>query len=572
MLRSYARKLRSVVRAVADYKHTPPRALMESAFRGFYALDGNRDSMLAKLTEHTRHAAARFDEFVSIGNRSRAFAKAAVDGAARIDDGTIWHEDLGLRSYVDVSLQVKALRAVLDVVSATSADSLTMQPIELAELVADDFPDRRPALLAYAELLLEEGTPDNVDAAIDLIRRAQRIDSVCPSAQKLLRRAETMKGDAVNDDLADKFCHVPFTHFSTGFRGEVFPCMCPAFVPYSIGNVLEAKSAEEIWNSTAAMEIRRSVLDGDYSYCSRTLCPYITSHKLPTRDAITDPVLIRYIETHATRIDEAPEFVELNHDPTCNLACPSCRTEIIVSKAEEQDVFARAADEVILPLLKKVCGQTYITGGGEAFASKHFQSILGALNRDEYPGLGVILITNGTRLTPSRWVEYPHLAEMADIVMVSLDAARAETYEKLRTPAKWNVVIKNLEHMAQLRREGVLKALGLNFVVQKANFREMLEFVALGERLGADLLWFQRVSSYGSFDEATFADVDVTSPLHSDHAELLEMLRHPLMQRKEVHKILLDPLLPEVVAAKTPARYVAQTRRERPNHEYVQPG
>ena len=102
-------------------------------------------------------------------------------------------------------------------------------------------------------------------------------------------------------------------------------------------------------------------------------------------------------------------MVQLNHDPTCNLACPSCRTEIIAAKAKEQDVYAESAQRVILPLLRKVKGETYISGGGEAFASKHYRSILGALNRAEYPDLYVYLITNGQLATAERWRQFPDL-------------------------------------------------------------------------------------------------------------------------------------------------------------------
>jgi MoaA/NifB/PqqE/SkfB family radical SAM enzyme len=242
-------------------------------------------------------------------------------------------------------------------------------------------------------------------------------------------------------------------------------------------------------------------------------------------------------------------MVELNHDPTCNLACPSCRTEMAAATANDVDVYARATERVILPLLKRVTGRTYITGGGEAFASQHFRSILRALNRAEYPGLSVYLITNGLLVTPSRWSECPDLPEMVDIVSVSVDAACAATYEKLRRPGKWAVLTKNLEFLAGLRRAKQIRRLGLNFVVQKDNFRELLAFVALADSLHADQIWLQRVVNYGTYDETTFADVNVTAPSHPDHAELLEILRHPALKRPFVNMHMLLSLLPEVVAS-----------------------
>jgi MoaA/NifB/PqqE/SkfB family radical SAM enzyme len=242
-------------------------------------------------------------------------------------------------------------------------------------------------------------------------------------------------------------------------------------------------------------------------------------------------------------------MVQLNHDPTCNLACPSCRTEIIAAKAEDQDTYAQAAERVILPLLRRVNGQSYISGGGEAFASRHYRSILGAINRKDFPGLNLHLITNGLLVTPQRWAEYPHLPEMIDVLSVSIDAARPETYERLRRPAKWPALLGNLEVMASMRRARKIRRFQLNFVVQEDNFREILEFVTLGKRLAADNIWFQRLTNYGAFDEGSFTRADVTSPRHPEHAALLEILRDPILRQPGIDIEMLMPLLPEIVAS-----------------------
>ena len=64
--------------------------------------------------------------------------------------------------------------------------------------------------------------------------------------------------DGMNFDLSDKFCHMPFTQLATGYKGDAFVCCCPAWVPFPVGNVFTAPSAEAVWNSEAAVEIRRS--------------------------------------------------------------------------------------------------------------------------------------------------------------------------------------------------------------------------------------------------------------------------------------------------------------------------
>src|SRR6266851_874189 len=504
------------------------------AFAEFEVSNGRRDRMLSSIVSDALHL-TRLAEDLVVGREDsrRHFVDFLLQSCQRVDSGEVRHRSARLRSYVDVSVQAKALRAFADYLAPRKA--FAGDPANVTALLLKEIPDSRPSLLAHAELLIER---KHLVEAIAVTQRALRIQAVCPSAQRLLGRAyaaqrenggRTGDLDGTNYDLSDKFCPMPFTHLATGYKGDAFACCCPAWVPFAVGNVLDAPSADAVWNSDVAVEIRRSVHDGDFSYCSRTLCSYIAAQKLPLKAEITDPLLRRYIDERSVVLEEVPQMVQLNHDASCNLACPSCRTEIVTAKAEEQDAYAESARRVILPLLRKVNGQSYISGGGEAFASKHYRSILAALNRTEYPGLNLHLITNGQLTTAERWRQFPDLLEMIDLLSVSIDASRAETYERLRRPGKWPILIKNLDLIAEMRRSRSLRRFQINFVVQEENYREIPEFVALGTRLGVDSIWFQRLTNYGAFAEGAFAKADVTSPLHPKHTELLDILRSPIM-------------------------------------------
>jgi tetratricopeptide (TPR) repeat protein len=520
----------------------------------FEVSEGRREEVLSSLVADALRLTTLADELsADPGGSRRGFAESLLDACQRLDSGDVRHKSARLRSYVDVSVQAKALRVFADYLSRRKA--FDGDAVNVTALLLEELPDSRPSLLAHAELLVERR---RLVEALAVVQRALRIQAVCPSAQQLLGRvyaAQREDGrragelDGTNYELGDKFCPMPFTHLSTGHKGEAFACCCPAWVPFAVGNVLDAPSADAVWNSDVAAEIRRSVHDGDFSYCSRTLCSYIAARKLPSKAEITDPLLRRYIDERSVVLEEVPQMVQLNHDPSCNLACPSCRTEIVTAKADEQDVYAESARRVILPLLRKVNGQSYISGGGEAFASKHYRSILAALNRTEYPDLYLYLITNGQLLTDERWRQFPELPEMIDLLSVSIDAARAETYEMLRPPGKWPTLMKNLELMAEMRRAGSLRRFQINFVVQEANYREIHEFVELGFRLGVDSMWFQRLTNYGTYAEGAFAKADITSPNHPKHTELLDILRSPVMKHPTVDVEMLMPLLPEVVAS-----------------------
>ena len=82
-----------------------------------------------------------------------------------------------------------------------------------------------------------------------------------------------------------------------------------------------------------------------------------------------------------------------------------------------------------------------------------------------------------------------------------------------------------------------------------------------------DEIWFQRLTNYGAYDEATFKLADVTSPEHRGHTELLEILRNPALKHRRMNLEMLMPLLPEVVASdlRLPLLYGTSPRtRDRP--------
>jgi hypothetical protein len=162
------------------------------------------------------------------------------------------------------------------------------------------------------------------------------------------------------------------------------------------------------------------------------------------------------------------------------------------------------------------------------------------LNRDDYPGLYLYLITNGLLITPQRWSEFPHLPE----------------------------IIENLEFMAGMRRSGKIRHFQINFVVQEANYQEIPEFAELGARLGVDEIWFQRVTNYGAYDETTFRQADVTSPGHPARAELLKILRSPVLKHRRMNLEMLMPLLPEVVASDLRLPLLYGTSRELRDRSY----
>ena len=379
---------------------------------------------------------------------------------------------------------------------------------------------------------------------------------ICPTSQYMLYRslaakarsgAPVARSEIFIGDLSGRFCAEPFNTLATGAGRaggppSFFACPCPGTVPYPLALSEPSASRERLWNGEEAQEIRRSILDGDFTYCSRKACPYIVHGTLPNRAEIIDPRLRDIIDNHRTILDTPPMQVTLGHDPSCNLACPSCRTELITVKSEVRAVYDDASRNILLPLLADADVMVIISTDGDPFASKHYRNLIHGFDADQHARVKLAFITNGLLLTKNEWESLSHVQRMICSVGVSIDGARRETYENLRRPGKWSVIYENMEFLATLRRENKLPYLNLQFVVQRENFEEMCEFVTLGKHWGVDLIRFIRLINIGSYDALKFEENDVCDPRHPQHPRLLEILRNPILGDPIVDMFTVKPL------------------------------
>ena len=330
-------------------------------------------------------------------------------------------------------------------------------------------------------------------------------------------------------ELKGKFCSQPFATLETVSRGRVFFC-CPTWQPISIGN-LGANSANEIWNSAAAQDVRRSILDGSYRYCSRMHCPRLTADELPRTREVKDAEFRKIIADGLVRLPRGPRHLFLSHDRSCNLSCPSCRTTLIVAKKVEVDRMNAMAERVILPLARTT-RRVHITGSGDPFASHHFRHVIRRLTSGDTPNLRISLQTNGLLLKAS-WDDLG-LEGYVEWVAVSIDAIRPETYSIVRRGGRFDALLENLAFLSELRRANRVKHVRLDFVVQALNYGEMPEAAELTRSFGFDRTKFQLIRSWNTYAPEEFAKHDIGCPDHPEFGAFLCVLKDPRLAGSDV--------------------------------------
>ena len=260
--------------------------------------------------------------------------------------------------------------------------------------------------------------------------------SQCPVVAGALFWAQHQK-DPTNAkyDLKDKLCPVPSQQMDVLSRSTHL--CCASWLRASIGT-LRHSPWREVWNSPVAQDIRKSIHDGSYRYCNNLLCPKIQGNQVPYKSTLaqTEPMFASIIAKQQVELDTGPQSINLSYDATCNLSCPSCRTEKIATDNATRDAYQEMQEKSIMPLLKEA-KTVLITGSGDPFASKNFRDVLMRINDEDYPNLSVLLMTNGLLLTPNEWNKFKHLAGKISRISVSIDGASKESHEITRRGSNW---------------------------------------------------------------------------------------------------------------------------------------
>lgn len=370
---------------------------------------------------------------------------------------------------------------------------------------------------------LARGDKDGALAHLDL---ALVLDQEDLYAQELWfsARGEPLK----KIDSTKQICPNPFTRLESASQNRLMFC-CPAWLPIAVGS-LNDETAEDVWNSTTAQDIRASIHDGSYRYCSRMHCPKFEDGSLQQTDKINDPDLRAAWETKAVVLPPKIKRIALAHDRSCNISCPSCRTKLIIADRVENTRLDALTDRALLPLIL-AARRINITGSGDPFSSKHYRNLIRRLTSLP-PGPIIDLQTNGLLLAKS-WSELGLEGRVGN-VLVSIDAATKATYEVIRRGGVFEDLLENLAFLSELRKSGRVKNVNLEFVTQALNYVEMPAAVDIMRSYGFDKIKFQMLRSWNTWSPQEFKKQHVGSPEHAEFGAFQDVMLDPRFAASDV--------------------------------------
>jgi MoaA/NifB/PqqE/SkfB family radical SAM enzyme len=233
----------------------------------------------------------------------------------------------------------------------------------------------------------------------------------------------------------------------------------------------------EMWEGRAIAGLRAALADGDLSRgCQRCADQLRTGSRTNALAASFD-----HFEVGDTTW---PKRLELAMSTRCNLQCTMCSGEFSSSIRAQRERLpplpARYDDaffEELRPFLHHV-EQVRFLGGEPFLAEESFR--VWDLMREEGVQPESNVTTNGTRYT-RRIAQV--LEDLPFSIGVSIDGVRPETVERIRAGASYEQIMANVRRF-QRHTAAWGRSLSLTFCVMVDNWRELGDFLLLGEDLG----------------------------------------------------------------------------------------
>lgn len=293
-------------------------------------------------------------------------------------------------------------------------------------------------------------------------------------------------------------CYRPFTSVLIDDFGDVYFCCMAWQVDKSLklGNLKEY-TLEELWNNDKAKEVRKAMYENKISqYCSEKTCPIRLSKTEINVNELSDPYYkdlftedtVKDINNRSVELKSFPSFIALGLDKRCNLDCIMCGSKYI------DGMTVMEIEKTVNSLFKEInknindVRRLFLSANGEPLLSRGVLNILKETANIKDNKIAIEILSNGNLLTPDIFDQIKHNNFFS--MSFSVDAASKETYENIRRKGNWDQLMKNLAYISQLRGESKIRHFGINMTVMEMNYRQIYDFIKLGEQLGCDQVQF----------------------------------------------------------------------------------
>lgn len=307
-------------------------------------------------------------------------------------------------------------------------------------------------------------------------------------------------------------CDFPSRVLVVDRHGYCFVCACEAWLPVTVGHILEFDKLDDVWQNPVAQELQNDIDQKKFSHCAVDRCG-VLNHNQHSLDYCGKRGIV-----------DDSYYISINIDDSCNLQCPSCRNDMtMVTRGADFDHRLSMVNHLV-DMLEKFDKPVHLvmSGNGDPLASNIMRPLLHRWR----PGANqtIRLFTNGLLL--KKQLDDNPIINSITQYFISIDAGSARVYEHVRQPGRFSTLLENFDYLAQLVKQTQAHVL-LKFVLQAANYDDMENFVNLCQQYQFNGV-INRLENWGTWSDFDQQDVigNINHPCHTAAMTALRQVYH----------------------------------------------
>ncbi len=341
----------------------------------------------------------------------------------------------------------------------------------------------RPNIPSELELVVESPTSpsSSSEATGDWQQRVR--DELIGHPDRSLVLAEILSAD----EVPMWPCALPWVRFEVSPNGWFGPC-CRDY--QALHTRLPRTALPDVaWNGPAMQAFRRAMTTAGHPSTCQASCPFLHAGNQKPADVRVPGGPAAAVENAIVAIEDMISGAEvMRADPMqlCLAATTFCNYDCLMCDYGETGTLDDELPSAFWESLRGLLGSVFFleVNGGEPLASPVFRDFLGTLDARELPQLRILLITNGSYLTPKQLRRYANVP--FENITLSLNAASEDCYALVNRGLPWSRIRQHLDAIAATRRAGTLHGrVQYSMVVLKQNRHEIEAFADLARADGA---------------------------------------------------------------------------------------
>ncbi len=316
------------------------------------------------------------------------------------------------------------------------------------------------------------------------------------------------------------FCYMPLIHAFISGENNVYTCpecMVKNSLLINLGN-LQEENFNKIWNGSFAKQFRTNAKNNVPSFCPLLPC----ANKSNFHMQVLSDFMKKGLYNNNCK---SPQIVTFGNDIKSIYNCTMAEEEQSEYDTEIKEKYFEALKDAKYVVF---CSET------DPFSSKKTSSLIKEI-AEKFPQIKFNFVSNGI-LFNKEICDSLGITDRIENVLIFINAANKETYDKYVHNGNYEELIKNLTWLKELKDTNKLSNLFFAYLIDTNNYKDMTTFINFANNYNAVVIFEPKITLNKSLGGKTITvdDESIISPLNEHYAEFINTLNSKEIDNEKV--------------------------------------